>query len=202
MTEIEAQEWLATEFGAPVVERLGRLAAAIVLENAQQNLISPSTVGTIWARHIVDSAQLVSLAPAEGRWMDIGSGAGLPGLVVAILRPAPILLVEPRRQRAEFLHSIVDLLGLNHAEVRQQKVEHQREVVDVISARAVATVEKLLQAAAACATPATRWLLPRGRSGLTELAALKRRWAGVFHMKQSTTDPDSAILILDGPARR
>lgn len=201
MTEDDARDWIATTFG-DVLGTLEKLVDAIVAENRQQNLIAPSTVETIWSRHIADSAQLVPLAAANGQWLDIGSGAGLPGLVVAVLRPAPMLLVEPRRQRAEFLRTAAAALGLTHVEVRQQKVEQVAEQAGVISARAVAPIEKLLQAASPCATSRTRWLLPRGQSGAAELAALERRWTGVFHMKQSMTDQASAIVVLDGPRRR
>jgi 16S rRNA (guanine527-N7)-methyltransferase len=86
--------------------------------------------------------------------------------------------------------------------VRNQPVEKLEEPAAVISARAVALPEKLLHAAAGCSTIATRWLLPRGRSAAADLADLQKRWGGVFHVKQSVTDNEAGILVLDGVVRR
>lgn len=202
MTEDEARRWIGERFGDDTVTRLAVLAAEVITENGHQNLIAPSTIDTIWVRHLLDSAQLVPLAPECGLWVDIGTGAGFPGLVAAILRPQPTLLVEPRRQRAAFLERCVALLGLGKVEVRVAKVEAVSLEAAVISARAVAPIEKILQAAAGCGTTSTRWLLPRGRSGTSELDGLRARWRGMFHMKQSLTDSESTILICDGPVRR
>lgn len=202
MNEEEARSWIEARFGPTAAALLDRYASLVVAENERQNLIAPSTIVSIWVRHLLDSAQLVPLAFNKGVWIDIGSGAGLPGIVVAILRPAPILLVEPRRQRAAFLTHCRDELALGWVDVRVTKIEAVAQRAAVISARAVAPVEKLLQAAAACSTNTTRWLLPRGRFGPKDLAALRQRWGGLFHMKQSVTDPASTILVCDGPARR
>lgn len=202
MTEDEAQSWLIERFGVASMTPLRRYVAMLLEANRTQNLISPSTEAVVWSRHIVDSAQLVTLAPCAGLWIDIGSGAGLPGLVVAILRPQPTLLVEPRRQRVTFLRDCLTGLGLTHAAVHHGKIESAKAIATVISARAVAPAEKLLQAANACGTSATRWLLPRGQSGAAEMDALQYRWKGEFHVEQSLTDARSSILVLDGPDRK
>lgn len=198
MTEDEARDWIAMRFGAEAVTRLEQYVALLTDEGQRQNLIAPSTSSQIWTRHLLDSAQLAPLAPAQGSWLDIGSGAGLPGLIVAVLRQEETILVEPRRQRAAFLERCVSALGLRHVRVEPVKVQQLRLPSLVISARAVASVENLLQAAAACATTQTRWLLPRGRSAASEVDALRRCWKGMFHMKQSLTDPTSSILVCDG----
>src|SRR3546814_18156060 len=85
----------------------------LVAENAQQNLVAASTIPTLWTRHIADSAQLLALDAREGEglWLDLGSGAGLPGLVVAILSDRPVALVESRKRRCEFLRSVAGPLG-------------------------------------------------------------------------------------------
>lgn len=202
MSEDAAKSWVGERYGMGAVERLTAFASRIIEENDRQNLISPSTVPAIWCRHLLDSAQLVPLAPARGVWLDIGSGAGLPGMVAAILRPEPTVLVEPRRQRADHLRRCAELLDLHHVEVREERVEATQLTATVISARAVAPVEKLLQAAMGCGTKATRWLLPRGTFGADDLTALRRNWRGVFHMKQSLTSAASTILICDGPSPR
>jgi 16S rRNA (guanine527-N7)-methyltransferase len=89
-------------------ETFDRLVAFVDLLRVaatQQNLVAPSTLETIWERHILDSAQLLRWTTPGGSWADIGSGAGLPGLVIAILSSNPVTLIEPRRLRAEFLVS-------------------------------------------------------------------------------------------------
>lgn len=202
MIEEEAQAWLRGRYDAATVERLSRFASMVIEENNRQNLIAPSTVEQIWSRHLVDSAQLVLLAPEGGTWLDIGTGGGFPGIVVAVVRSEPVILVEPRRRRAEFLSRCVDELRLRNTEVVPRKVEAVDITADIISARAVASVENLLHAAQGCATTATRWLLPRGRLEEGELRQLRQRWGGVFHVEQSLTDAESSILVLDRVSRR
>lgn len=202
MTEGDARAWIAGHFGPDAADRVGLFLDMVVAENAHQNLIAPSTIAHIWTRHALDSAQLVPLAPADGRWADIGTGGGFPGLVAAILRPGPTLLVEPRRRRAEFLARCVERLALPSVEVCVGKIVNVTVEATVVSARAVASVEKLLLAAERCATQGTRWILPRGHIDPSELDALRREWDGTFHVEQSVSDPQSSILILDGIARR
>ena len=104
---------------------MSRLAAYVDLLKdaaAQQNLISPSTLETVWERHILDSAQLLRLAAADRTWADIGSGAGLPGMVLAILSSTPITLIEPRRLRADFLVQTAETLRLANVSVACAKV--------------------------------------------------------------------------------
>ncbi|HEX8389483.1 MAG TPA: RsmG family class I SAM-dependent methyltransferase, partial [Sphingomonas sp.] len=123
MTEEEARDWVADRFTPEQRARLDRFAAMVADENGRQNLVSPATLRTIWARHMVDSLQLIDLAPADGAWMDIGTGGGFPGLVVGIVRDTAVHLVEPRRRRAEFLSAAADELGLPHVAVHASKVE-------------------------------------------------------------------------------
>lgn len=203
MTEEEARIAVRQAAGSEGYGRLETLATIVADENKCQNLISPGTVEKIWSRHILDSLQLAPLAPSSaGIWLDIGSGGGFPGLVVAAVRDRETILVEPRRRRAEFLTTAADILGFEHVSVQQCKVEATSVRAGVISARAVAPVEKLLRAAAHCATTDTRWLLPRGRLTCGEIEALQAEWKGVFHVEHSVTDSESRILVIDGAIRR
>jgi 16S rRNA (guanine527-N7)-methyltransferase len=183
-----------------------QLAALVIAETAQQNLIAPSTVGHIWNRHIVDSAQLLSLcagAEQSGLWIDIGSGAGFPGLVVAALSRRPVMLVEPRKRRASFLACAVEEMGLGHTvTVRCDRIENVAESSAVISARAVATLAALFEAAEDCSQTSTRWILPKGRNAREEVASARKAWHGKFHVEHSITDPDSLIVLASGVARR
>lgn len=202
MTEEEARDWIADRFGASAVDGIDAIVARVVVENERQNLVSPSTIGSIWNRHVADSAQLALLDGSAGLWIDIGTGGGFPGLIVAVVRAAPMLLVEPRRKRAEFLAAMARDLDQTHVRVVASRVEVVRETATVISARAVASVEKLFDAGQACAMQDTRWLLPRGRIEQADLLAIERDWQGTFHVKQSVTDPVSSILVAEGVSRR
>ncbi len=201
MTEDEARNWVAARVEAPAFARMERFVAAVVAENERQNLISPATVPHVWSRHVVDSLQLLPLGRGEGAWLDIGTGGGFPGMVLAIAGAVPILMVEPRRKRATFLADCVADLGIAGAEVASRKVEQVTWQAATITARAVASIEKLLLAAAHCATSETRWLLPRGSVDAAEVGALATRHQLVFHVEQSLTQSDSAILVLEGRGR-
>ena len=177
------------------LERLERYVALLKEEGTRQNLVSRGTLDNVWNRHILDSAQLVRFEPGlNASWVDIGSGAGLPGVVVACLVDGPVTLVEPRRLRAEFLASVVSDLGLR-AEVVQSKAERVEGRFDVITGRAVAGLSDFLRLSAHLSTRKTVWALPKGRSAHSELAEAKREWQGVFHVEQSVTDADSWIVV-------
>jgi 16S rRNA (guanine527-N7)-methyltransferase len=198
MTEDEARDWICTRYD---VSRETRLVAFVDLlrdEAAKQNLIAPSTLDQIWSRHIVDSAQLLEHAPADGVWLDIGSGAGLPGLVVALLRDAPVELVEPRKLRTDFLSRAASELGLDNVVVHTAKIERTGGAAAVISARAVAQLSDLFRIAAHRSTSSTVWVLPKGRNAQSEVAEARRKWHGSFHVEPSITASDSLIVVAKG----
>ena len=183
-------------------EKLDAYAGLLRAEAAKQNLISASTLDLLWERHILDSAQLVRFQPDErATWLDIGSGAGLPGIVVACLVDGPVTLVEPRRLREEFLHKAVETLQLR-AEIAPRRVEHLEGTFDTITARAVSHLSNLLKISAHLSTRNSRWVLPKGRNAQSELAETKRAWQGVFHVEQSLTDADSRIIVATGVTAR
>lgn len=199
MTEDEAKNWFADRYDGTTIDRLSQFLAMVAVENREQNLVAPSTIATIWARHAVDSAQLLGLAGrSDGRWIDIGSGGGFPGIVVALLSDFAVDLVEPRKRRAAFLSDCIVRLALDNASVQPFSIERISSTADIISARAVAATEKLLHVAQHCATPVTRWILPRGRVDDEETAVMRRCWQGMFHVEHSVTEPDSTIFILEG----
>lgn len=208
MTEDEARGWLESHI--PVSrETWAKLEAYIALLFAgmeQQNLIAESTRDQIWARHIVDSAQLWPLAASaigDGPWMDLGSGAGLPGIVIAILSGRPVMLVESRRKRIDFLNGVADRLALRHVQVFGGRVESVPAAASsVISARAYAPMPRLLDSAVHLADEKTLWLLPKGRNAENELETIRPAWQGVFHVEPSITDPDSAIVVARGIRRK
>ena len=207
MTEGEARAWIASHHGANALAAAEVIANVVAAEAARQNLIAPSTLTTMWARHIVDSAQLLAFsAPADphGLWIDIGSGAGFPGLVIAALSDHRVYLVEPRRRRAEFLQTAVDKLELaERVTVVADRIQAVSGVVaDVISARAVAPLADLFAWSQTCSTRKTRWILPTGQSAREDVASARETWHGVFHVEHSITDPKSLIVLASGVARR
>lgn len=207
MTEDEARAWIAAHFDVSR-ETWTKLDAYITLlfaGMAAQNLIAESTRDHVWARHILDSAQLLPLAAAagEGRWLDLGSGAGLPGIIVAILCDRPVMLIESRRKRIEFLEAVVRELALGHCTIFGGRVEMVPPAkAAVISARAYAPLSRLLPSADHLADEKTIWLLPKGRNAQIELETVRPTWQGVFHVERSVTDPESAIVVAHSVKRK
>lgn len=183
-------------------ERLERFVALLVTENDKQNLISATTIGDLWERHIIDGAQLLSLAAPGKTWLDIGSGPGLPGLVLAILSSDPITLVEPRRRRVDFLEAVKADLALGHVTVIGSAIAKLSGRYDVITARAVASLDALLAMACPLSHAATKCLFPKGRKAQTELDEAQRTWHGVFRLVPSQTSPDAAIVVAESVAPR
>jgi 16S rRNA (guanine527-N7)-methyltransferase len=179
-------------------EKLSEYVALLRTENARQNLISAATLDDLWERHVLDSAQLARFEPRAGAsWIDIGSGAGLPGIVIATLVDGPVTLVEPRRLRAEFLHKVAESLQLR-VTVERAKAERIRGTFDVITARAVAPLARLLEISAHLSTRNTIWALPKGHSGERELDEARKAWQGSFHLEPSVTDAKSSIVVGTG----
>jgi len=179
-------------------EKLETYAALLKAESRRQNLVSASTLEHLWVRHILDSAQLVRFEPHAGAsWVDVGSGAGLPGIVIACLVDGPVTLVEPRRLRADFLHSVAESLHLK-VTVFAGKAERAGGKYDVITARAVAHLAELLKISAHLSTRKSLWVLPKGRSAEAELAEAQQAWQGAFHVERSLTDPESRIVVGTG----
>ena len=199
--EAEARAWLASrsDVDAVVMAQLDTLVSALVEENGRQNLVARASLDQVWQRHIVDSAQLLHVpreTVPDGSWLDLGSGAGFPGLVIAVLQPKRrVTLVDSRRLRTEWLARAAAVLGLLNVEVIHARVEDlPMRQWDVISARAFAPLERLLAIAARFSTPETLWLLPKGAKAQHELDALAADWNHVFHVEQSLTDPLAGII--------
>ena len=197
--EARACAWLRDQLEADdlAMERLGRLAQLLADENQRQNLVSAASLGEVWIRHIVDSAQLLPHVPrGTSPWMDLGTGAGFPGLVIAILRAdSEVVLVESRRRRIEWLERVAGDLGLNRVKVIGSRLEDVgTRKMAVISARAFAPLDRLLELSARFSTSDTLWLLPKGRSAQQELDML-RGWNHMFHVEQSLTDQEAGVII-------
>jgi len=198
--EAEARGWLErlSEWDATVAERLECLVRLLTEENSRQNLVSAASLEAVWLRHIADSAQLLGHVPREtsSPWLDLGTGAGFPGLVIAALRPeCEVVMVESRARRIDWLERARIALGLDRARVEGSRLELvPSRQFRVISARAFAPLPKLLELSARFSTTETVWLLPKGRSARQELLDLSG-WNHMFHVEQSLSDAESGVIV-------
>jgi 16S rRNA (guanine527-N7)-methyltransferase len=205
VTEEDAKTWLTTTFAVSreTLERLEAFVAFLIAEAQLQNLISAATLEHIWARHIVDSAQLLRYALDEGDWLDLGSGAGFPGLIVPMLSSHRVVLVESRAKRIDFLGRAIELLGLQDVAVVAGMPLERLETApySVISARAFAPLPRLLQLSYRFSTDNTLWLLPKGRNAVNELNEVSTEWNLDFRVEPSVTDSDAGIIVgrVSGP---
>lgn len=198
--ETSARAFVEGLTDAAGMSRLEALSAALINENQRQNLISRPSEAQMWVRHIADSAQLLRLVPRETPsrpWLDLGTGAGFPGLVIAALRPEwKIVLVESRARRVKWLEHMVRELDLGNCRIEGRRLELVEPFkASVISARAFAPLEKLLSSSAPFSTKATTYLLPKGRSAAQELQAMPRKIRWMFHVEQSLTDEEAGIIV-------
>ncbi len=203
--ETEARQYVANLCDAEALERLDAFVSALREENSRQNLVAKPTLEIAWQRHIADSAQLLELVSrgtseriAEtGLWLDLGTGAGMPGLIIAIMRPQrPVMLVESRRKRIDWLERMRTELALPKCEVAGSRLELVETVpASVISARAFAPLPSILDLSARFSTGQTMFVLPKGRSAAQELDGMPRKVRKMFHVEQSVTDDEAGILV-------
>lgn len=201
MTEDEARAWIEAEFNVSreTMAALDRFAALLRDESGRQNLVSAATLDQLWSRHFADSAQLLRfVADPRATWVDLGSGAGFPGLVVAALHGGPVTLVEERRLRVDFLQRAAAALGVK-VEIIAARVERvAMRPFDVISARALAPLPRLLDLGTRFSTEKSLWVLPKGRNAESELEAIRASWQGDFRLEPSLTDADARIILASG----
>lgn len=171
----------------------------------RMNLVGPSTLSTVWDRHFADSAQLVALAGYGRSWLDVGAGAGFPGLVIALLDPAARLtLVESITKKCRFLEEVVEKLGLTEqVTIENCRIETlPRQKFDIITARALASLRQLFEWCLLYAGSGTRWLLPKGARASDELTAAAQQFTFDYQLIPSKTDGDARIVIATGVSRR
>ncbi len=200
MTEKQAKTWLRKhlDVSRETEEKLETFVGFLKREAQSQNLISASTIESIWVRHILDSAQLLRFLPVgQQSWIDLGSGAGFPGIVIALLNQCPVTLVESRARRIDYLQRAIALLDIEgRVTVKGQPLEHvETAPYSVISARAFAPLPRLLELAERFSTDKTLWLLPKGRNAAMEWEEVQPNWTGDFRIEPSVTDAEAGILV-------
>jgi len=197
-SEAEARRFCAERTDAAGLARLERLAVLLGEENERQNLVSTASLQSIWQRHFADSLQLLDHVPrGTSDWLDLGSGAGFPGLALAAAAPeSRFVLVESRKRRVDWLNRAAAELALENCRVIGARLENVESLsAAVIVARAFAPLGKLLRLSARFSTPATVWLLPKGRSAAQEWAEQPDEVRKMFHVEQSATDSGGGILV-------
>lgn len=188
-------------------ERLEVYSELLRKWNRRINLVARSTLVDLWARHIVDSAQAFQLAPHPvDHWVDLGSGAGFPGLVVAIMAreagsPARVTLVESDARKCAFLRTVIRDTGVT-AIVLNKRIENVAPLAaDVLSARALADLATLLGFAERHLAPSGTALFHKGASWKKELAEAQDKWKFDQRVAKSETEEGSVILSIAGVAR-
>ncbi len=197
----------ALDVSRETIARLNVFADLLEKWTKRINLVAPATVGTLWERHIKDSAQLVEHCPASAqRWADLGTGGGLPGAVVAILsaelRPdLTVICAESDQRKAAFLRTVSRETGVPF-EVRAVRAEEITPLAaDVVSARALAPLPRLLDLAAPHMAAHGIGLFPKGARSDEEVAAARKLWRFDLQRITSITDPTATILRLENVAR-
>jgi 16S rRNA (guanine527-N7)-methyltransferase len=185
-------------------EAFRHLRALLGAANEHINLVGDSTLADFWTRHVVDSAQLLWIAPGAKVWADIGSGAGFPGLVLGILlrgRPnARVHLIESSAKRCRFLRAAVADLAIP-CTVHQARAEGLRLDVDIVTARACAPLDRLLGYAQNFFARGARGLFLKGEGVEAEIAAARANWRFDGEVGTSLSDPRGRILSIGRLAR-
>jgi 16S rRNA (guanine527-N7)-methyltransferase len=182
--------------------RLEAYAALLVSWSARINLIGRDTIADLWRRHILDSAQLQPFIPADARSLiDLGSGAGLPGLVLAILGVPGVELVEADSRKSAFLREATRITETT-VTLRPCRIQAlSPHPVDVITARALAPLDRLLGLAEPFLAPTSECLLLKGERVEDELTLARRHWRMTASLHQSRSDPRGVVLRLQQVAR-
>lgn len=175
------------------------------------NLVSPNTLNEIWDRHIKDSLQLAKFIGDDvASIIDIGSGAGLPGIILAIEKPLPVWLIESDRKKCLFLQEVARQMELTNVKVVNERVEKakiespQKKII--VTARALADVKKLFELINSLLENNTideyRLLLLKGKNVMSEISEAEKFWEFDYNLEKSETDNASSILIIDNFKKR
>lgn len=179
------------------IEGLVRFQELLAEWNEVMNLVGPLTIATYWTRHALDSAQLIPLAPEATTWADLGAGAGLPGVVLAILLKgragAKVHLVESMAKRCRFLEVVAKDLDLP-VQIHNARAEDLKLKVDIVTARACAPMTKLLGFAEPYLRNGATGLFLKGQEVETELTEARKAWTFDADLRTSQSDPRGRIV--------
>lgn len=196
MFHVKQRPTALADFDPATEARLARFADLLATWNARINLVADCDAAAIQTRHIADSAQLAPLLPATaGPIADLGSGGGLPGIVLAIIVRQPFHLVESDRRKCAFLVEACSQLGVHHVQIHPMRIEETiLPPLAAVTARALAPLSTLLGHAARLLAPGGIAIFPKGRSAEAEIAEAHRHWSFDIERTASCTDPEAVIL--------
>jgi 16S rRNA (guanine527-N7)-methyltransferase len=191
------------------LERLDAFVAFFLQRQEIQNLVSAASVAEVWSRHVIDSLQLRSVLPEARTWVDIGSGAGFPGIVLACaLADVPgtgVDMIESHQRKAAFLAEAIERIGLParvHVDRIEKLLPGWRPIPDAVTARAVASLDKLLAWTAPLLQKGAKGVFPKGQHVASELTEASKSWRIEVRRVPSVTRPDATILVIDSVSRR
>jgi 16S rRNA (guanine527-N7)-methyltransferase len=204
---IDGPEAFAAVFAVSreTIERLALYEALLKRWQSAVNLVAPSTLGMVWHRHFADSAQLVALVPPQARnFADLGSGAGFPGLVLAIMlaerRPMRAWLIESDQRKAAFLKEVARQTGVAvdivSTRIESQETQARIGQADVVTARALAALGRLLALAAPLMGPQSVGLFLKGRDAASEIEEARAGWRFDATRVASMTDPRGSVVMI------
>jgi 16S rRNA (guanine527-N7)-methyltransferase len=197
-----AEDLIGLDVSRETLCDLRTFAAEVRRWTAAVNLVSRDSLDDLWQRHIMDSAQVFRECPAVAKlWVDLGSGGGFPGLVVAILArelrsDLRVVLVESDQRKAVFLRQMSQKFGLHTAVLAQRIESLPPQGADVVSARALAPLDALLELAIPHLAPAGIALFPKGARHADEIARARATWTLDAELRPSLSSPDAALLII------
>lgn len=198
---------VALNVSRETIDRLETYAELLRKWNPKINLVSKSTIYDLWSRHIMDSAQIYSLAPhTVGHWVDLGSGGGFPGLVIAIMAadqksPQKTTLVESDARKCAFLRTVIRETEAN-AVVLNERIETLPSLAaDILSARALGSLELLLSFADRHLAKTGTAIFPKGASWEKEMADAQSKWKFDYELVKSETESGPVIMKITGVSR-
>lgn len=184
------------------LDRLKAYADLLLVWNKKINLIGPSTAPDLWTRHMLDSAQLFPLIPSGTQALvDLGSGAGFPGLVLGIMGIPGVTLIESDQRKCAFLREAARIAGASVTVLAKRIEDIPPFPADVITARALAPVAELLEWSAPFLTKSTLCIFPKGQNVEVELTDTHKRWKITVDQRVSRTDPRGTILCIGEVSR-
>jgi len=200
-----AQALALTPVSRETLHRLDRFVATLLAWQRRMNLVASSTEATLWTRHVADSLQLLALAPEARIWADLGSGGGFPGVVIACaladIPGAHVHLVESNGKKASFLREAVRAAGVPatvHARRIEDFVKNAPVPIDVVTARALAPLQKVLVSTYPLLKTGTLGLFPKGQDVARELTEAAKCWKIQASLSPSRTDPKAQVVIVRG----
>lgn len=210
--KLESLRALLPDVSRETFERLLAFEALFRDWNSRMNLASASSIEQLWNRHILDSAQLAAIASMRGIWLDIGSGGGFPGIVVAILmgtresnaEGGHVHLIESIGKKADFLRTALAETG-GRGTVHHMRAEDAGKLSlgpEIVTARALAPLPELLKLTLPWFNEGAKGLFHKGRRHGEEIAAARGGWRFDLLEQQSRTDPDSVILEISNVSQR